>query len=225
MSSNPPQMPARGEAWTSLQIVLYPPFIKPLNLLTDLWKQCDCFLCNSIVFYLLRAVVMLSSAIENTHFFSLRRRSTPQNLRRCKQKEGVNPNNLSNPEKAAVIDALRNAYRLKELLDCLHLFKSSYFYQKRVLNRQDKYQSLRQEIRETFAAVNGCYGYRRLHAALKGLGRSVSEKFIRCVMKEERLVVRNIRRRHYDSYLGEISPAAPNLSTGISMRKSQTRSG
>ena len=59
--------------------------------------------------------------------------------------------------------------------------------------------------------MNGCYGYRRLHAVLKGLGRSVSEKVIRRVMKEERLVVRNIRRRHYNSYLGEISPAAPNL--------------
>ena len=42
-----------------------------------------------------------------------------------KRREGVNPNNLSNQEKAAVIDALRNAYRLKELLDCLHLSKSS----------------------------------------------------------------------------------------------------
>ena len=93
------------------------------------------------------------------------------------------------------------------------------------MNRPDKYQNLRQEIREAFAAVNGCYGYRRLHAVLKGLGRSVSEKVIRRVMKEERLVVRNIRRRHYNSYLGEISPAAPNLINGISMRKSQTRSG
>lgn len=43
------------------------------------------------------------------------------------------------------------------------------------------------EIREAFAAVNGCYGYRQLHA------------------------VRNIRRRHYHSYPGKISPAAPNL--------------
>lgn len=94
-----------------------------------------------------------------------------------------------------MIDALKNAYRLKELLDCLHLSKSSYFYQERVLNRPDKYQNLRQEIRDAFAAVNSCYGYRRLHAVLKGLGRSVSEKVIRRVMKEERLVVRNIRQQ------------------------------
>ena len=42
-----------------------------------------------------------------------------------------------------MIDALRNAYRLKELPDCLNISKSSYFYQKIVLNRPDKYQSLR----------------------------------------------------------------------------------
>lgn len=110
-----------------------------------------------------------------------------------------------------MIDALKNAYRLKKLLDCLNISKSSYLYQKTVLNRPDKYQSMRQEIREAFAAVNGCYGYRRLRAALKGLGRSVSEKIIRRLMKGEHLAVRNIRRRHYNSYLGEISPAAPNL--------------
>lgn len=124
-----------------------------------------------------------------------------------------------------MIDALRNAYRLKELLDCLNISKSSHFYQKTVLNGPDKYQSLRQEIRESFAAVNGCSGYRRLHAALKGLGRSASDKAIRRLMKEEYLVVRNIRRRHCNSYLGEISPAVPNLINQIFMRKSPTKSG
>lgn len=59
-------------------------------------------------------------------------------------------------------------------------------------------------------AVNGCYGCRRLHAALKGLGRSVSEKVIRRLMKEEHFVVRNVRCRLYNAYLGEISPAVPN---------------
>ena len=79
-----------------------------------------------------------------------------------KKEEGVNPDHLSNREKAVVIDALRNTYRLKELLECLKLSKSSYFYQKAVLDKPDQYQSLRQELKETFAAVNGGYGYRRL---------------------------------------------------------------
>ena len=110
-----------------------------------------------------------------------------------------------------MIDALRNAYRLKELLDCLHLSKSSYFYRKRVLNKPDKYQNLRQEIREAFASVNGCYGYRRLHAVLKGLGRSVSEKVIRRLMKAECPIVPNVKRGRYGSYMGGISPAVENV--------------
>ena len=35
------------------------------------------------------------------------------------KRKGINPNNLSNQEKAVVIDAPRNAYWLKELLGCL----------------------------------------------------------------------------------------------------------
>ena len=56
------------------------------------------------------------------------------------KKEGVNPNNPINQEKAVVIDALRNAYRLKELLDCPNISKSSCFYQKTVLDRPNQYQ-------------------------------------------------------------------------------------
>jgi transposase InsO family protein/transposase-like protein len=128
-----------------------------------------------------------------------------------KKEKGANPNNLSNREKAVVIGALRKTYRLRDLLECLKISKSSYFYQEVTLGREDKYHGLRQEIREAFASVNGCYGYRRIHAALKRLGRRVSEKVVRRLMKEEQLVVRNTKRRHYNSYLGEISPAAPNL--------------
>ena len=39
----------------------------------------------------------------------------------------------------------------------------------------------------------------------------MSEKVVRRLMKEEHLVVRTVKRRRYNSYFGEISPAAPNL--------------
>ena len=96
-------------------------------------------------------------------------------------------------------------------MECLKLSKSSYFYQEAVLDKPNQYQSLRQDLKEAFAAVHGCYGYWRLLAALRDLGRRVSEKVVRRLMKEDHLVVRNIRRRRYNSYLGEISPAVPNL--------------
>lgn len=74
-------------------------------------------------------------------------------------------------------------------------------------------------------AVNGCYVYRRLHAALKGIGCSVSEKVIHRLMKEKHLVVRKIRRWHYNSCLGEISPEEPDLINRDFYAESPTKSG
>lgn len=128
-----------------------------------------------------------------------------------KKEKGADPRRMSNREKAAVIGALRNKYSLKELLELLDIAKSSYEYQALVLRAPDKYEELRRTIREEFRAGKGCYGYRRLHAKLKARGRRVSEKVIRRLMKEEQLVVLNTRRRRYNSYMGEISPAVENI--------------
>lgn len=113
---------------------------------------------------------------------------------------------MSSREKAAVIGALRNKYSLKELLELLDIAKSSYEYQ-----ASDKYKELRRTIREEFQAGKGCYGYRRIHAKLKARGRTVSEKVIRRLMKEAQLVVLHKRRKKYNSYMGEISPAVENI--------------
>lgn len=128
-----------------------------------------------------------------------------------KKEEGIDLKLLSNREKAVVINALREKYRLKELLSCLHLSKSSYCYQKNALRGPDRYSGLRMEIRRIFTKVNGCYGYRRIHAALKRCGQVVSEKVIRRIMKEEHLIVPNVKRKRYSSYIGEISPAVENV--------------
>ena len=59
--------------------------------------------------------------------------------------------------------------------------------------------------------ADGRYGYRRIHASLKNSGIWVSEKVVRRLMKEDGLIVRCIKRKKYTSYVGEISPAVPNL--------------
>ncbi len=128
-----------------------------------------------------------------------------------KKEEGVDLKTLSNREKAVLIDALREMYRLKELLGCLKMSKSSYRYQAKAVRRPDKYSNLRAKVKEIFSEVNGCYGYRRIHALIKRSGITVSEKVIRRVMKEENLHVVGVKRRKYNSYMGEISPAAENL--------------
>lgn len=110
-----------------------------------------------------------------------------------------------------MIDALRDKYRLKDLLETLHISKSSYCYQKKQICAPDKYKDLRTEIHTIFSGTNGCYGYRRIHATLRRMGILVSEKVVRRVMKEENLAVRYIKCKKYNSYAGEISPEVANI--------------
>lgn len=142
-----------------------------------------------------------------------------------KKAQGVNLQTISNRKKAEVIDALRDKYRLKELLSALHMSKSSYCYQANCLRKPDKYDKLRNEINSIFHTTGKRYGYRRIHAGLKKSGSPVSEKVVRRLMKEEGLTVLYVKRKKYNAYAGEISPEVPTLSTEISMRKNQISSG
>jgi len=128
-----------------------------------------------------------------------------------KKDQGIDPQQLTNREKASMIDALRMNYPLHELLELTHLAKSSYFYLKTTQTRPDKYASLRTEVKDAFAKNQSRYGYRRIHAVIKSKGTVVSEKVIRRIMAEEQLVVPYKKKRRYSSYQGEISPAVENL--------------
>ena len=125
--------------------------------------------------------------------------------------EGTDPKKLTNREKAAAIGALRKKYRLNELLGCLSMAKSSYFYHYAALTLPDKYSNLRERVRAAFTVAEGRYGYRRIHAVITRDGEVVSEKVVRRLMHEENLVVVGRKKRKYSSYKGEISPPAPNL--------------
>ena len=127
-----------------------------------------------------------------------------------KKEQGINILTLTNQEKAIVINALRDQYSLKELLNLLQMAKSSYCYQV-VAMKKDKYAELRTVVTEIFEESMKSYGYRRIHMALKNKGIIVSEKVIRQIMQDNNLVVPIKRRKKYNSYKGEISPAVPNL--------------
>ena len=127
-----------------------------------------------------------------------------------KKEEGVSLGNLTNREKAVVIDALRNRYNLKTLLSVLQMSKSSYFYQKTAMAAPDKYAYVRGKIRQAFDESSNRYGYRRIHAALRNEFVTVSEKVVRRLMKQDGLTVTSVRKRKYNSYNGEITPAVPN---------------
>ena len=75
----------------------------------------------------------------------------------------------------------------------------------------DKYHSLKTVIKEEFIESKKTYGYRRIHRVLKTKGICVSEKVVRRIMSQEGLNIPSFSRKKYSSYMGEISPAVPNL--------------
>lgn len=128
-----------------------------------------------------------------------------------KKDKGISLEKLTNREKAIVIDALRERYRLKELLSILHIAKSSYCYQENALKEEDKYSAIRSKLRVIFESSNKSYGYRRIYTYLRNIGIIVSEKVIRRLMSEENLCVLRSKTRKYCSYKGEISPEVENV--------------
>lgn len=88
-----------------------------------------------------------------------------------KKAKGINLKKLKNRWKAIVIDALREQYRLKELLKLFCISKSSYCYQVKCRCR-NKYGALREKIRQLFYSSHRCYGYRRIYQMLKKRGNN-----------------------------------------------------
>lgn len=93
-----------------------------------------------------------------------------------KKGQGISLTKLRNREKAIAIDALKEKYRLKDLLGLFHMAKSSYFYHKKAIDAPDKYHDLSQIIKTEFENALSRYGYRRIHAVLKNSGIVVSDK-------------------------------------------------
>ena len=123
---------------------------------------------------------------------------------------GDNLKEFSNQEKAMVIMALRDKYPVKSILEVFDMAKSSYCYQQKQIKKENKIAKIKERIKILFFENHKRYGYRRIHLLLKREGIIISEKIVRSIMKEENLIVRAIRQRKYNSYLGEISPAVPN---------------
>ncbi|MGV8083489.1 MAG: IS3 family transposase [Coriobacteriia bacterium] len=128
-----------------------------------------------------------------------------------KKDPGADPKNLTNVEKTLLIDALKTTHRLVDLREHLGISKSSYFYCRAALSREDKYAEARGLIAKLFDENARRYGYRRMHALLRREGVTMSEKVVRRIMSEEGLIVPVKRRRGYSSYRGETSPAPDNL--------------
>ena len=101
------------------------------------------------------------------------------------------------------------------LLDVTGVSPSSYYYERKALKKPDKYACLRPLIRAISDSSNQTYGSPRIWIYLRRRGIYVSEKVIRRLMKEEKIVVHYAtRKRKYSSYIGEITPAVENKVRG-----------
>jgi len=127
-----------------------------------------------------------------------------------KKGRGISIQTLTNREKAVVINALRERFPLKDLLQSLQIAKSSYCYQVIAMNT-DRYSAMRETVRTVFEESKERYGYRRVHAVIKSGGKKISEKVVRRLMREQNLSVRKVKKRKYSSYQGEITPAVENV--------------
>ncbi len=103
---------------------------------------------------------------------------------RIEGEEGLHPNKLSNKLKVEIILALVNIFPLQILLEELDLKRSSFYYAKLSLSKPDKYHHIRSLIHEISESSFYTYGSPRIWFSLK--------------------------KRHYSSYIGEITPACKN---------------
>ena len=128
-----------------------------------------------------------------------------------KKDPGVDLKDLSNREKTILVGALKSEHPPQALLTALSLARSSYYYQCWAQRLESKYAVLKARIIELFDENNRSYGYRRIHFLLSQEETIVSEKVVRTLMAEAGLVAQIKRRRKYNSYQGEVSPAPKNL--------------
>lgn len=124
---------------------------------------------------------------------------------------GDNFSSLTNKEKTQIVIALKNEYRVSDILPIINLKKSTYFYENKSLLK-DKYKMEKNLIIQLFHDNYDCYRYRRIKASLfQEYGIKISEKVIRKLMKELSLFVYAPKKAKYSSYKGKISPESENL--------------
>ena len=109
----------------------------------------------------------------------------------------IDPQRLTNAEKAEVITSLRGKWKLNELLSALDMAKSSYEYARKALSNADgkNNDDVRQAVIAAFEASGGTHGYRRIVADINAKGEiHVGEWTVRSIMNKEGLVARPNRK-------------------------------
>lgn len=88
--------------------------------------------------------------------------------------------------------------------------RSTFYYTLKSLEKPDKYESMKKEIREIFDRNKARYGYRRITIQMKKDGYTINHKTVMKLMNEMGLYCK-VRRKKYNSYRGETGETAPNI--------------
>jgi putative transposase len=96
------------------------------------------------------------------------------------------------------------------LLKLAGIARSTFYYQQKAAQASDKHEALKKQIGDIFARHKGRYGYRRVTAAIRQLGRKVNHKTVQGLMGKLGLKSL-VRPKKYRSYKGEVGQAATNV--------------
>ncbi|QTD91557.1 IS3 family transposase [Burkholderia anthina] len=113
-------------------------------------------------------------------------------------------------EKTQIVRELRQRHPVAALLKIAGLARSTFYYQLRTLDADDRYADLKAKIRTVFDHHKGRYGYRRVTAAIRQAGQLVNRKAVQRLMQQLQLKSL-VRPKKYRSWRGEVGQAAPNL--------------
>lgn len=105
---------------------------------------------------------------------------------------------------------LRHKFDLDLLLNQTNLARSSYYYHEKRIQETDKYQSVKELIKQIYHHHKGRFGYRRITLKINQKGILINHKTVLKLMKI--LGLKSvIRIKKYKSYKGELGKIAPNV--------------
>jgi hypothetical protein len=96
------------------------------------------------------------------------------------------------------------------LLKAAGLARSTFYYQLKALDANDRYAEIKKQIRAVYDDHKGRYGYRRITATIRQAGVNVNHKTVQRLMGQLQLKSL-VRPKKYRSYRGEVGRVAPNL--------------
>jgi hypothetical protein len=108
------------------------------------------------------------------------------------------------------VHELRQHYPLLGLLKLAALPRSTFYHRHNASLRVDKDAQLKTDIETIYARHKGRYGYRRITAAVRQMGKLVNHKLVQRLMGELGLKSL-VRPKRYRSYKGEVGTTAANV--------------